>query len=263
MQPSVGYGSPPPHPGAPYQEQLQPWAAAPASGQPVMAAPGPPGAGGYHAQPPPGAPIIGPLPSGATSASYMSAQSGAPATNGGAVYNGAGPPTAPSSGGGSGASSAPTYAFGARPKAPLSVPPTQAFSSAASGAASGRGGGAAAAAAGPPRPGRARLGPALAATCPMLCAARTDAAGGPDALPLALNNLQFDALVYVSQAFVKVCGGFAVSGAWGGGSKSGAHLSAAFCATQHRPQATVHAPPCPPHPPPPATSLRASCAPGR
>jgi hypothetical protein len=49
-----------------------------------------------------------------------------------------------------------------------------------------------------------RLGPGLAASCPLLCIARTDESGSPDALPLQISNLQFDALVYISQAFVKV-----------------------------------------------------------
>ncbi|KAI8464066.1 MAG: von Willebrand factor type A domain-containing protein, partial [Monoraphidium minutum] len=134
------------------------------------------------------------------------------------MYGGVPPPSSAPNGGAGGAGFAPppsvasstaTYAFGARPKA--LPPPSQAMSSGPPPSAAGGGSGpppSAASGGGPAAGGRppaerARLGPRLEATCPMVCLART-VGGARDALPLQVNNLQFDALVYVSQAFVQV-----------------------------------------------------------
>jgi len=136
-------------------------------------------ASGGSSQPPSGSQHRPPAPTGSGSGSGTGSAQYGPASAG---------------------SSALTYAFGGRPK-PV-PPPSQQISSAHSG---GGGGGPNGSYDGvPPRPQRARLGPQLLASCPMLCIARTDPAGAPDAIPLTISNLQYDALVYVSQAFVKV-----------------------------------------------------------
>ena len=112
--------------------------------------------------------------------------------------------TAPSSSAAAAAAAPPPApaVLGARPRGGSGgglVPPPSQEILAAAGATD-----AAAAAAAADAPQRPRLGPNLHATCPLLCVSRTDAAGAPDALPLTITSLSFDAVIYVSQAFVRV-----------------------------------------------------------